>query len=75
MLTLVLFLVNSNVSRWEKTLDELQDSLDEMVQKEKDTKEETDRLTQKFEGIKKEISEMKKTISDKVQSNYKLTFV
>jgi peptidoglycan hydrolase CwlO-like protein len=61
-----LFAVVGNVSRWEKTLSELDEALQEKQTKEKDTKDDVDRLVQNFDKIKKEISEVKAEITEKV---------
>lgn len=61
-----LLLVTANVSRWEKTTSELEETLQEKQQKERDVREDVDRLTQNFDAIKKDISEFKSQISDKV---------
>jgi peptidoglycan hydrolase CwlO-like protein len=58
--------VVGNVSRWEKTLSELDEALQEKQTKEKDTKDDVDRLVQNFDKIKKEISEVKAEITEKV---------
>lgn len=61
------FKVVGNVSRWETTLSELDEALQEKQAKEKETKEDVDRLVQNFEGIKKELSEIKGNIEKKVR--------
>lgn len=60
------WLVGGNVARWEKTISELEDALEEKQDKEKETRGDVDRLVQLFESIKKDIGELKADIEKKV---------
>jgi structural maintenance of chromosome 1 len=57
--------VGGNVSRWETTLSELEEALIEKQAKEKETKQDVDRLVDLNEKMKKEIGKLKEEIEAK----------
>lgn len=68
----MIYLVGGNVARWEKTISELEEALQDKQDKEKETRGDVDRLVQLFDSIKKDIGELKGEIEKKVSRNLKI---
>lgn len=62
----MIFSVGGNVARWEKTISELEEALQDKQDKEKETRGDVDKLVQLFDSIKKDIGELKGEIEKKV---------
>lgn len=54
------------MSRWEKTISELEEALHDKQIKEKEARGDVDKLAQLFDSIKKDIGELKEEIEKKV---------
>jgi len=59
--------VGGNVARWEKTVSETEEALQQKQAEERKAKEDVDSFIQRFESIKKEITEFKGEIEKKVR--------
>ena len=60
-------LVEGNVNRWEKTVHETEEALQQKQNEEQKAKGDVERLMQLFDTMKKEISEFKQEIDKKVR--------
>lgn len=61
-----MYIVEANVSRWEKTVSETDEALKSKQQKESDTKKDVELLVEQTEEIKAEISSFKRQVEKKV---------
>lgn len=64
---LVLFVVGANLNRWEKTVTEMRQNLENFKMEEKKKQEEMDAIDTKLSKFQEEFDELKKTIDSKVR--------